>query len=156
MGRLSFILLFCLSCAAVSHISSALAEDVAEFQVTIKAIGAAQTSTEDIDSRIGDLADKLRRLPFTAFKLQSEDVVQLSTLNRKKISLSNGQTICLRPIESSGDQITMWLKWKGKDGMSILDTRINFGLNETMVAGIEGQSEGTGTVLAITVNPKIS
>ena len=48
----------------------------------------------------------------------------------------------------------MWLRWKGQDGMSILDTRINFGLNETMVAGIEGQSDGMGTVLAVSVAPE--
>lgn len=124
------------------------------FEVTVKAIGASDSETFDLDSRLEDLGPKLKRLPFGTFKLLYESSETMSLLTRHKVALSNGQSLCLRPVDSNGNQITMWLKWKGEDGMSILDTRVNFALNESMIVGIEGKSEGTGTVLAISVTPK--
>lgn len=132
-------------------------KDPTVFQINVKAIGASESSQSgelEVDEKVADLTDKLKRLPFTSFRLLSDSSETVSLLSRETMKLSNGQTLCVRPVDSSGDQITLWLKWKARDGMSILDTRVNFALNEAMVVGIEGQSEGTGTVLAISVTPK--
>ena len=137
------------------------------FKISIRAIGAEGTLPDEtvmtsseasqvltLDPRLEDLRAKLNKLPFQSFRLLSTDEEVITLKQRDTIHLSNGQRLCLRPLDFSNDQITMWLKWKASDGMSILDTRLSFALNETMVAGIEGQDDD-GVILAINISPEI-
>lgn len=136
------------------------------FVVTVRAIEAEgslplsenmQSTPErdvELDPRVEDLRQKLARLPFSTFRLVSSEEENVTLMGRRKIHLANGQSLCVRPVERNGETITMWLKWKDTDGMSILDTRLNFALNESMVAGVEGQ-ENTGVILAVRVSPDI-
>ncbi len=136
-----------------------------EFTVMVRAISAEgaiplsenmQSMPErpvELDERVEDLRSKLSRLPFTTFRLVSMDEEEITLMNRKTIHLSNGHSLCMRAVEQNGDSMTVWLKWKDDNGMSILDTRLNFALNESMVAGIEGQQD-TGIILAVRVSPE--
>lgn len=130
------------------------------FKIVVRAVGGEGERIEDPsfeptvnDSRIEDLRIKLKRFPFSSYHLIATNEVLVDLMKRGKVQLSNGHTLCLRPLTSEGDQMTLWMKWDGEDDMSILNTRLNFAINEPMIVGYEGQ-DSTGLILAVQVVPQ--
>lgn len=134
-------------------------EDSAQqFDISIRTILAANGGSE-FDSRIDDLKEKLSKLPYSSFKLVSDDKQEIGLLEKSSVRLQNGQKLCMRAVDRTADSVTLWIKWTDIDGDVVLDTRMSFAMNETLVAGVEGQAQqdsskpDQGIVLAVKVSP---
>jgi hypothetical protein len=51
-----------------------------------------------------------------------------------------------------GKKVGLWINWKDHDGAGILDTRLHFNSDDSVITGTD-QSPGFGTVLAIKADP---
>jgi hypothetical protein len=141
---------------------------VAKVLVTVRTIEAQgrieETESREpipvrIDGRLGDLADKLKKLPFRGFVFLSADQRGVSVRKKELISLVNGQTLSLRPLYSEqvpgGTQkIGLWLRWQDRTGAEILDTRMHFDDGQSMIAGTDQAKDPlNGLILAVQVSP---
>ena len=106
-----------------------------------------------IDQQLEDLRGKLLKLHYRNFRLLGvqEEIVPL--LQKESIALLNGQMLTVRPLYVSGKRIGLWLKWRDRGGVEVLDTRMHFDAGESMLTGTEDQG-GKGVVLAINVRPE--
>jgi hypothetical protein len=108
--------------------------------------------TVDVDQKITDLSDKLRKLHYKKYVLVSSRKDVVSMQQKKVLSLGKGHTLALRPMYIDGKRVGMWLKWKDDQGAKLLDTRMHFTCGESVVTGTE-RSDNSGVILAIDVNP---
>jgi hypothetical protein len=51
-----------------------------------------------------------------------------------------------------GKKVGLWINWKDHDGAGILDTRLHFNSDDSVITGTD-QRPGFGTVLAIKADP---
>jgi hypothetical protein len=123
---------------------------------TIHASGArdsgAQESAGDpkisVENTLTDLKPKLSLLPFTSFRLISQKEEEISVKRKDSIQLPNGQTLAFRPMYMDKERVGMWLSWKDTDGSDILNTRIHFGADESVLTGTDYR-DNEGRILAI-------
>lgn len=105
-----------------------------------------------VDNRIRDLADKLRKLNFRTFRLISSQREVVPIGRKQNVGLVDGNQLTLRPLTLDGGRVTMWIKWEDGSGMQILDTRMHFDCGESVITGLEEASD-SGLILAIDVSP---
>lgn len=123
---------------------------------TIRAEGVINQSQREaatpfaLDSSIADLASQLERLEYAHFKMVDLQSLVIPPRKRVKIELSEGQQLTLRPIAVEGDQLCLWLRWRDRSGMQLLETRLRFTLGQSMLTGTE-HSPDKGLILAIKV-----
>jgi hypothetical protein len=153
-----------LACAVLllTNPSSAQAEDSCEGTKvklvvrTIHASGArgseAQEAPSDtkisVENSLTDLKPKLVMLPFTSFRLISQKEEEISVKKKESIQLPNGQTLALRPMYMEKERVGMWLSWKDTDGSNILNTRIHFDADESVLTGTDYR-DNEGRIIAI-------
>jgi len=126
-------------------------------QISIRAVyaqvplqeGETRSEAAFFDERLTDIRSKLELLPFNNFRLISEESEAIHLREKSTVRLSNGQRLCLRAVESSDQNVTLWLRWSDINGSTLLDTRMNFAKGETMVAGVESDEENAAVVLAV-------
>lgn len=129
------------------------------FEVTVRGIrgegSLESTSLQDIslEDDIEFLRQKLSKLPFAQYRVVTKVSDLVRSNSTRTFNLVNGQIVNLQPIDTTGKAVTMWMRWIGGDGMEILDTRIHFACDETMLAGVDGD-QSNGLILAITVSPQ--
>lgn len=146
---------------ALSNIAAAEAPSAETSQIkvsvrTIQASGPRQlqpTSGEQpagvtLDDSLNDLKAKLDLLPFSSFKLIASKEQHISLKQRDSLHLPNGQTLSFRPIYMEKERVGMWLHWKDTDGSDILNTRIHFDADESVLTGTDFE-ENEGRILAI-------
>jgi hypothetical protein len=123
---------------------------------TIRAEGAlsqeqrGQATPVALDSRIADLASQLERLEYANFKMVDLQSLVIQPRKRIKIELSEGQQLTLRPIAVEGEQLCLWLRWRDRTGMQLLETRLRFTLGQSMLTGTD-HAPDKGLILAIKV-----
>lgn len=120
---------------------------------TIQASGARPSSTpnaeaQTVEPSLVDLRPKLSLLPFSAFHLISSKEEEISLKKKESVRLPNGQTLTFRPMYMEKERVGMWLSWKDTDGSDILNTRIHFDADESVLTGTDYQ-ENEGRLLAI-------
>ena len=138
-----------------SNFSANTVEDIRVNVRVIRGIGSDEEGNRApavIDDRIKDLSVKLRRLHFREFKLISSQDKVVPMAKKQVVTISDGETLALRPLYVEKNRVGMWLRWQGGDGKQILDTRMHFNCGEAMLAGTD-KSYGASTILAITVHP---
>ena len=106
-----------------------------------------------LDPTIEDLRGKLQKLHFTSFTLLGTDTRQIELLQKVVMPLANGDTLAIRPLEIAGDRVGLWLKWRDRKGSEVLDTRMHFNSDESVVTGTDSE-KNCGVVLAIKVSPR--
>lgn len=115
-----------------------------------------------IDSRLEDLADKLKKLPFRNFSFIGGDRKIVPVLKKGYIALANGQGLTFRPLyaeenSTAHKRIGLWLKWQDKSGLDILDTRMHFEEGQNMLLGtdlVANPNNGLILALEVSANPK--
>lgn len=105
-----------------------------------------------VDKQIEDLRSKLETLHYSRYRLVSSDSKIILVKRKETMLLIGGQTLTLRPIYMDRQRMGMSLKWVGKQGAQLLDTRMHFNWGEDMLAGTES-GEDSGVILAINVKP---
>lgn len=107
------------------------------------------------DAGIKDVAAQLKRLPFSEFRLTSENHQEIALRQKLFIPLNRGQVLAVRPLQYENERITIWLKWCDNDGSEILDTKMRLEPGRSMLAGTESSENGSsGMILVIDVAPK--
>lgn len=109
----------------------------------------------DMDEELSDISLKLRHLQFLTFKMVSKDELLIPLKKKESVNLSDRTVLTIRPIYLSDNRVGMWLKWTDKSGEQVLlDTRMHFDSEESMLAGTENHSGDGGLILAISAQPK--
>lgn len=125
---------------------------------TIRALGMFEEAEREkqgeqsIDEGIADLRPQLHRVNYSAYRLLEQREIVIAPRKKETISLMGGHTLTVRPLGIDGDKICVWLKWRDKSGMEMLDTRMRFVAGESMLTGTEHSSD-TGMILAISLRP---
>jgi len=159
--KLTLSALACTACflasAPISHAQDSCEGAKVKLVVrTIHASGArggeAQEASSDtkisVENSLTDLKPKLAMLPFTSFRLISQKEEEISVKKKESIQLPNGQTLALRPMYMDKERVGMWLSWKDTDGSNILNTRIHFDADESVLTGTDYR-DNEGRILAI-------
>ncbi len=130
--------------------------------VVVRAIKAAQIERDgsDIDKAarkadlnqpgIKDIKDKLKKLKYNHLTLMSEQEKRVAMNSKETFTLVDGNVISFRPVSKNKDKVCLWLNWKDSSGMNVIDTRLHFNGNETVITGMDTPN-GSGIVLAIDV-----
>jgi hypothetical protein len=103
-----------------------------------------------LDSALRDLEPRLAHLPFNSFRLLARKDEMITLKSRESLQLPNGQSLMFRPIylEAKNKKMGLWLSWKDKDGSEILNTRVHFDAQESVLTGTDC-SQNEGLILAI-------
>lgn len=91
----------------------------------------------DIDPRLKDLAQELRKFNFAQFQLISAQRKSVEIMHRDSVQFSNGHRVVFRPTYLDDNRVGMWLKWKDDLGAPLLDTRLHFPCGKKVLAGTE-------------------
>lgn len=149
-------LLSALSLGAVFLPAPSIAEDQSSERAavkivvrTIQAAGSkAETATQSLDDSLNDLKPKLEMLPFASFKLLSSKEEQISLKRKETVGLPNGQSLAFRPMYVNKERVGIWLSWKDSDGSDILNTRLHFDADESVLTGTD-YPNNEGRIIAI-------
>lgn len=109
---------------------------------------SAETPSIKLEESLTDLKPKLALLPFSSFRLISTKEEEISLKKRESLQLPNGQTLSFRPMYMEKERVCMWLSWKDTDGSDILNTRIHFDADESVLTGTD-YHDNEGRILAI-------
>jgi hypothetical protein len=145
------------SATSEDKFSNSAAKKVSLHVVTVKA-SAPREENEAVGSlRMSEslvpLRQKLSMLPFRSFEIMSDSRVIVSMKKRHQIDFADGHRLVVRPLYLREDgTICLWLRWKDKEGVNLLDSRIYVPRGESVLAGAE-QTPTSGLILAIDVAP---
>lgn len=109
---------------------------------------AAAARSIHVDEDLNDLQAKLVHLPFNSFRLLSRKEETIALKTRDSLQLPNGQSLMFRPIYMDERKVGLWLNWKDRDGSEILNTRVHFDSQDTVLTGTDC-SHNEGMILAI-------
>lgn len=165
-----FVSLAIITLSAFSFVFPATAEEVlsdcSSVKVFVRTIKASDPLDErsmeslasemEIDKQLEDLSTKLEKLPFRSFRLIASREEELGLRKKETLSLPNGQTLTFRPVFLNNKRVGISLDWKDSDGAGILNTRVHFDPEESLLTGTDSGSdlEGNGgLILAIRAVP---
>jgi hypothetical protein len=119
---------------------------------TIQATGAKDnvpsSKEPSLDPSLADLKQKLSMLPFSSFKLIGSNEEEISLKRKEVVRLPNGQTIAFRPMYMNKERVGLWLSWRDTDGNDILNTRLHFDADESVLTGTD-YPNNEGRIIAI-------
>ena len=109
---------------------------------------ADQAETPSLEDALADLKPQLILLPFSTFHLIDSKEEEISLKKKESFRLPNGQTLTFRPMYMEKERVGMWLSWKDTDGSDILNTRIHFDADDSVLTGTD-YHDNEGRILAI-------
>jgi hypothetical protein len=120
---------------------------------TIQATGSRPPSAEQhtppsLEESLSDIKAQLVLLPFSSFHLISSKEEEISLKKKESFRLPDGQTLTFRPMYMEKERVGMWLSWKDTDGSDILNTRIHFDADDSVLTGTD-YHDNEGRILAI-------
>jgi len=101
-----------------------------------------------VPSDLSDIEGKLAQLPFRSFMLLASKSETHSLKKREMMKLPNGQTLVFRPMYMDKKRVGLWLNWRDADDSEILNTRVHFDTDDSVVTGTDC-AENKGLILAI-------
>lgn len=107
-----------------------------------------QVSAPQLDADLKDIEGRLINLPFSNFHLLTSKQETITIKQKNSLQLPNGQKLTFRPMYMDQKKVGLWLHWRDKDGSEILNTRVHFDSNESVVTGTDCAHD-QGMILAI-------
>jgi len=107
-----------------------------------------QAEALSLEESLADLKPQLALLPFSTFHLIASKEGEISLKKKESFRLPNGQTLTFRPMYMEKERVGMWLSWKDTDGSDILNTRIHFDADDSVLTGTD-YHDNEGRILAI-------
>ena len=162
ISRCTFLSLTLIACSLVSS-SSALCEESDLVNVFVRTIQASEPVEGEQDSKssaqapklpaeLSDISAKLVQLPFSSFTLLASKNETHAIKKRETMQLPNGQSLTFRPIYMDNKRVGLWLNWREADGSEILNTRVHFDADDSVVTGTDCAGN-KGRILAIKAVP---
>ena len=144
-------------CAIVPSVG--LCQDSAFVSVSVRTIQASEpiegepsgdspVQAPKIPAELSDVSAKLLQLPFHSFQLLSSKNETYEIKKRERMQLPNGQTLTFRPMYMDNKRVGLWLNWRDGDGTEILNTRVHFDADDSVVTGTDCAGN-KGLILAI-------
>jgi hypothetical protein len=147
---------------AVSVAAEESAQDTSTIKLSVRTIQASgpseQHSSDEtqgardrqihVDGALNDLQPKLAHLPFSHFHLLSRKEETITLRKKNSLQLPNGQSLVFRPIYADTRKVGIWLNWRDKDGSEILNTRLHFDSQDSVLTGTDC-AQNEGLILAI-------
>lgn len=109
---------------------------------------AIRSEGQRVDAGLMDLEKKFMALPYHYFRLLAAKEEELCVKKKQSLSLPNGQSLSFRPVRMEDKKVGLWISWRDAEGMEILNTRIHFDTDYSVLTGME-ESPSTGLILAI-------
>lgn len=109
---------------------------------------ATQSNRTQLDPELKDIEGRLINLPFSRFQLLASKNETITIKQKNSLQLPNGQKLTFRPMYMDHKKVGLWLNWRDKDGSEILNTRVHFDSNESVVTGTDCAHD-QGLILAI-------
>lgn len=109
---------------------------------------ATQSGRAQLDPELKDIESRLINLPFSRFQLLASKNETITIKQKNSLQLPNGQKLTFRPMYMDHKKVGLWLNWRDKDGSEILNTRVHFDSNESVVTGTDCAHD-QGLILAI-------
>lgn len=135
-----------------------------EYRITIRAVEARIAAPDSrgqnramVDDRLKDIRTKLEQIErFNQFSMVSsfERVMRLKQV--EQIDLIGGQILRIKPVSFNPPRVCLWLRWEDSNGEEILDSRMHFNTADSVLAGMEKESEQESLILAINAVPVAS
>jgi hypothetical protein len=107
-----------------------------------------QSNRAQLDPELKDIESRLINLPFSRFQLLASKNETITIKQKNSLQLPNGQKLTFRPMYMDHKKVGLWLNWRDKDGSEILNTRVHFDSNESVVTGTDCAHD-QGLILAI-------
>lgn len=107
-----------------------------------------QPTALQLDPNLKDIEGRLINLPFSNFQLLASKQETITIKQKNSLQLPNGQKLTFRPMYMDQKKVGLWLHWRDKDGSEILNTRVHFDSNESVVTGTDCAHD-QGMILAI-------
>jgi hypothetical protein len=137
-------------------------QDTSTIKLSVRTIQASEPSAESVSSKssgsndrqihvdgaLADLQPKLAHLPFSHFHLLSRKEETITLRKKNSLQLPNGQSLVFRPIYMDTQKVGLWLNWRDKDGSEILNTRLHFDSQDSVLTGTDC-AHNEGLILAI-------
>jgi hypothetical protein len=101
-----------------------------------------------LDPELRDIEGSLSNLPFARFQLLASKNETITIKQKNSLQLPNGQKLTFRPMYMDNKKVGLWLNWRDKDGSEILNTRVHFDANDSVVTGTDCAHD-QGLILAI-------
>ena len=160
-----FVSVACLVAGAVlgSWPERAMCDDSASVNIFVRAIqasepikgepsAASELQAPRVAPELADISAKLGQLPFSSFTLLSTKNESHVIKRRETMKLPNGQSLTFRPMYMDNKRVGLWLNWREADGSEILNTRVHFDSDDTVVTGTDCAGD-KGLILAIKAVP---
>lgn len=116
-------------------------------EISERSDGKEPNSTQ-LDPALKDIEGRLINLPFSRFQLLASKNETITIKQKNSLQLPNGQKLTFRPMYMDHKKVGLWLNWRDKDGSEILNTRVHFDSNESVVTGTDCAHD-QGLILAI-------
>lgn len=113
---------------------------------------ATDVGSQVVEPPIRDLASKLEKIDFKQFRMIASIRESIGLKRKATLALSDGQSLVVRPLYVEDRRTGLWLKWVDRGGAEILDTRMHFECEESLLAGTNHRADA-GVILAIDVSP---
>lgn len=113
---------------------------------------ASEVQAPKVATELADISAKLAQLPFSSFTMLSAKNETHLIKKRETMKLPNGQSLTLRPMYMENKRVGLWLNWREADGSEILNTRVHFDADDTVVTGTDCAGD-KGLILAIKAVP---
>ena len=104
-----------------------------------------------IHDSIRALKPKLKKLPYKSYHLDSVKNVTLPDSNRHEVQLKNGDMLALELLYFDDKRVGLEIDWRDKSNMKLLETRMHFDRNDTMLAGAADEESEQAKMLAISL-----
>ena len=128
-----------------------------EIKINVESIACSNKRSDlekpvKCDQKLLDLKHKLAQLPFENFVSTGVQQAKLATDKKQTFKLQNADLLTLELLYLEGSRVGLLIDWEDQSGMQLLDTRMHFDRNETMLAGADTDSEANnGKILAISL-----
>ena len=154
-----FSTLLCAAAPGMELIAECEAEESGSVNVFVRTIQASEPVPADppegqdiqspkVPAELSDLSVKLAQLPFSSFSLLASKNETHFLKKRETMQLPNGQTLTFRPMYMDNKRVGLWLNWRDSDGSEILNTRVHFDADDSVVTGTDCAGN-KGLILAI-------
>lgn len=140
-------------CILISPLQG-FAEDGSDILLNVRTVeatmGQSRGGPQTVDPRIQDISSKLSALEYTDYRLVSSQQVRVPLKQKHSVRLAAGDKLTMRLHYLDDSRIGIWLKWVDSSGMQVLDSRMHFAPDDSIVTGVDNDVN-RGRLLAIGV-----
>ena len=90
----------------------------------------------------------LTQAPFSLFEMIDHQTVVVPLRQKSRLRMAKDHVVVIRPLFIDDGRLCLWVKWRDKDGMEVLDSRLYLVLGESVIAGVE-EADNAGLLLAM-------